>query len=53
MRVVIEKSLARGTAAAPPSKSEAHRLLICAGLSGGPCTVNNLEWSQDISATLD
>ena len=30
MRVVIEKSLARGRVSAPPSKSMAHRLLIAA-----------------------
>lgn len=53
MRVIFEKSLARGAVTAPPSKSEAHRLLICAGLSGGPCTIKNLELSQDLSTTLD
>ena len=33
MRAVIAPGTARGTVAAPPSKSMAHRLLICAGLA--------------------
>lgn len=53
MRVKIEKSLASGILDAPPSKSIAHRLLICAALSEGVSHIKNLEGSQDILATMD
>ncbi len=53
MRAIIPKSLARGTVSAPPSKSMAHRLLICAALSGGNVRVENAAANQDILATLD
>lgn len=43
----------KGTINAPPSKSLAHRLLIAAAISGKPCTVANLAYSQDILATID
>ena len=52
MVVTIKKSKACGTASAPPSKSMAHRALICAALTGGSI-VRNVEYSNDISATLD
>ena len=52
-RIEIFPSKAVGTATAPPSKSMAHRLLICAALSGGVSRVNNLAASEDILATKD
>ncbi len=52
MIVTIKKSKAAGTIAAPPSKSMAHRALICGALSGGS-EIKNIEYSNDISATLD
>ena len=52
MRVIFKPSIARGTVAAPPSKSMAHRLLICAGLSAGKSVIRNLAYSDDIKATL-
>ena len=52
MRVEIRPSKAHGTATAPPSKSMAHRLLICAGLSEGESVVRKLAFSQDIKATI-
>ena len=52
MTVNIKPSRARGRVCAPPSKSAAHRALICAALSGG-AEVKNIEYSEDISATLD
>ena len=52
MKVIIDKSRAEGTVTAPPSKSMAHRALICGALSG-ESRVNNLAYSKDISATLD
>ncbi|MEE1185496.1 MAG: 3-phosphoshikimate 1-carboxyvinyltransferase [Acutalibacteraceae bacterium] len=52
MDVIIEKSKAVGSLCAPPSKSMAHRLLICAALSKGISTVSNLAFSEDIKATI-
>ena len=51
MRVKITPSVACGTVAAPPSKSVAHRALICGALSN-ECRINNVDYSQDIAATL-
>ena len=52
MIVTIKKSKAKGIIAAPPSKSMAHRALICGALSGGS-EIKNIEYSNDILATLD
>ena len=53
MQVEIKPSVLRGTVTAPPSKSMAHRLLICAGLSEGESTVRRLAFSEDVKATID
>lgn len=53
MKVRINKGMARGRIEAPPSKSMTHRLLICAGLSEGECTVHGISESEDVLATLD
>lgn len=42
----------RGNIAAIPSKSEAHRLLICAALADAPTTLPLASSSQDIDATI-
>ena len=52
MVVTINKSTASGVIIAPPSKSYAHRLLICAALSNQECTVRNIVLSKDILATI-
>ena len=52
MKVRIEKSVARGTVKAPPSKSYAHRLLICSALAKGQSTVCGISQSVDMEATL-
>ena len=52
MNVRIEKSTPQGAISAPPSKSFAHRLLICAALAG-ESRVRGLSESEDILATLD
>lgn len=52
MKVTIEKSVAKGEITAPPSKSMAHRNLLCAALSKNS-TVYNVEYSEDILATLE
>ena len=53
MRATFNPSTARGTLAAPPSKSMAHRMLLCAGLSKDCCRVSGISESQDMLATLD
>ena len=52
MRVKFKPSLAHGEITAPPSKSFAHRALICGALSSGS-KINNIAISEDISATLN
>lgn len=55
MRVTIKPSTPHGNVCAPPSKSMAHRMLICAGLAheSEPSLIFGLEDSQDILATID
>lgn len=53
MKAVIRPSKAEGSIMAPPSKSMAHRYMICAALSTGESIVNNISYSQDILATID
>ena len=52
MRIVFEPGLPKGRICAPPSKSELHRLLICAGLAGGESQIENVSAAEDIRATL-
>ena len=47
------KNTAKGSIKAPPSKSLAHRMLICAALAKGESIITNVDFSQDILATLD
>lgn len=49
----ITPSYLSGTVIAPPSKSMAHRYIICAALSGGTSRIDNIAYSEDIKATLD
>ena len=49
----IRPSKGRGIMEAPPSKSMAHRLLICAGLSEGKSVIEGVSSSEDMKATLD
>lgn len=51
MIATIEKSTAFGEIPAPPSKSMAHRYLICAALSG-KSEIHNVDFSEDIKATI-
>lgn len=53
MFVEIKPSRLTGKVKAPPSKSMAHRLLICAGLARGESIIENVAYSEDILATLD
>ena len=49
----IKPGKGKGVMEAPPSKSMAHRLLICAGLSEGKSVVEGISSSEDMKATLD
>lgn len=51
MQAVITPSKLSGTIVPPPSKSQAHRLLIAAALANGEGRISNLADSQDILAT--
>lgn len=53
MKAIFEKGMLNGTVKAPPSKSMAHRLLICAALNQGESVITGVEYSEDILATLD
>lgn len=48
----IEPEKLAGTVTVPPSKSLAHRAIICAGLADGRSTVHNIQYSDDIKATI-
>ena len=51
MNLTITPARLSGTVTPPPSKSQAHRLLLCAALAGGESRIENLADSQDIQAT--
>lgn len=51
MTVTILPSVAKGSVVAPPSKSIAHRALICGALSENS-VIRNVAFSQDVEATL-
>ena len=53
MTVTISPAPLHGAITPPPSKSQAHRLLIAAALAQGESAISNLAYSQDILATLD
>ncbi len=52
MRVKISKSYVGGTVVAPPSKSYAHRMIICAALADGESIIHGISESDDMRATL-
>lgn len=53
MNVLIKPSVAQGSINAPPSKSCAHRLLICAALAKGRSIIENIGVNDDITATIN
>lgn len=53
MTVNIKPGIARGSAVAPPSKSMAHRLLLCAGMCEGESLISGVSYSEDVQATID
>lgn len=52
MKIEIKPSTLCGEIIAPPSKSIAHRFLICGALSRGKCRINGVSESDDMKATL-
>lgn len=50
---MIQPALLSGRVKAPPSKSMAHRAIICAALAKGRSTVENIAFSDDILATME
>ena len=48
----INPSIAKGIMTSPPSKSMAHRNLICAALADGTSIIHNIDFSEDIKATI-
>ena len=52
MRILIKPRPLFGSVTPPPSKSMAHRTLICAALAGGSSVISNLHFSDDVKATL-
>lgn len=53
MILTVSPSMPNGDITAPPSKSYAHRALICAGLANGKSKISNISFSDDIKATLE
>ena len=53
MKIQINPGMARGRVTAPPSKSMAHRMMICAGFAAGTSVLQGISDSQDMQATLD
>ena len=52
MNITITPSKLEGRVTVPPSKSQAHRLIIAAALAAGESVLSNIAYSQDIEATL-
>lgn len=53
MKAFVYPSKPFGTIIVPPSKSMAHRALICAALASGKSEISNIYLSEDIKATID
>ena len=53
MDITIQPRLLRGTIAIIPSKSQAHRLLICAAFADKPTQIRCPDTNRDIEATAD
>ena len=52
MKVKIYPSKCSGEVTLPPSKSMAHRAIICASLANGKSKIENIAYSDDIIATI-
>ncbi|CUO13115.1 3-phosphoshikimate 1-carboxyvinyltransferase [Clostridium disporicum] len=49
----VYPSKLEGSIKVPPSKSMAHRAIICASLSDGKSKIDNIDYSDDIIATIE
>ncbi|WP_423190430.1 3-phosphoshikimate 1-carboxyvinyltransferase [Alkalibacterium sp. f15] len=49
----IEPVKLKGPVTVPPSKSLAHRAIICASLAKGRSEIKNIQYSDDITATIE
>ena len=52
MNIKIYPSKVSGEVTIPPSKSMAHRAIICASLAKGTSIITNIDYSNDIIATI-
>lgn len=52
MDVLLKPCMLRGAVTPPPSKSQAHRLILAASLAEGVSRIGNVALSQDIEATI-
>ncbi|MBR3704504.1 MAG: 3-phosphoshikimate 1-carboxyvinyltransferase [Oscillospiraceae bacterium] len=52
MNITISPAPLRGTITPPPSKSQAHRLIILASLANGESTITNFDPCEDLLATV-
>lgn len=53
MKVRITPAQVSGSVTIPPSKSMAHRAIICAALADGISVIENVDYSKDIIATIE
>lgn len=53
MNMTITPTKLTGYIMSPPSKSVAHRAIICASLTAGTSKINNIAYSDDIYATIE
>jgi 3-phosphoshikimate 1-carboxyvinyltransferase len=53
MQATIHPSLLKGNVHIPSSKSVTHRALICAALADGTSTISGVDFSKDITATIE
>ncbi len=53
MNIRISPKKLHGKVVVPPSKSQAHRMIIAAALADGESKIDNLSMSKDIIATID
>ncbi|MBE6551860.1 MAG: 3-phosphoshikimate 1-carboxyvinyltransferase [Ruminococcaceae bacterium] len=53
MKVTVYPGKVSGKVTAPPSKSMAHRLIICAAFAKGKSVIKNVSMCEDVLATLD
>jgi len=53
MKATIFPSTCKGSIKIPPSKSMAHRSIICASLANGKSVISNVAYSDDIKVTIE